>query len=154
MKKFLVVFLLGLVIAGSAFAQGYNGYNQVAQAPQTTISGTLQVINGTLAIINAANQLLCYVPDLQPYYGANGLCVNAPVTVCGTITNNNCYPSSFMAGGIWYTVPIHSNNVKPVQPVQKVQPTYVPPTYVPPVVVVIVPVYPQPQSCYPRYYGC
>ena len=149
MKKFLVVFLLGLLIAVSAFAQ-----------PAQTISGSLQIINGTLAIINAANQVLCYVPNLQPYYGANGLYVNAFVTVSGTIANNCCYPSSFMAGGTWYVVPEHNNNVQLVKPVQPayipptyVSPTYVQPAYVPPVVVLVVPVYPQVQSYYPRYYG-
>jgi len=142
MKKFLVVFLLGLLIAGSAFAEwGYYGYNQPAQAQQT-ISGTLQIINGTLAIVNAVNQLLCYVPNLQPYYGVSGLYVNTFVTVYGTIANSFCSPSSFMVGGTWYILPGYSYNVPPVQPM-----------YGPPVVVLVLPMYTYPQSCYPRYYG-
>jgi hypothetical protein len=154
MKKFLVVFFLGLVIAGSAFAQfgGYNGYNQTAQAQQT-VSGTLQVINGTLAVVSAGNQV-CYVPNLQPYYGANGLCVNTPVTVCGTIANNSCSPCSFMAGGAWYVLPGCNHYGPQVQS----QPTYFPPvqqpTYVPPIVVLVVPIYTTPpQGYYPPCYG-
>jgi hypothetical protein len=148
MKKFLVVFLLGLLIAGSAFAQwGNNSFAQTLQTPQTpqttqTISGSLQIINGTLAIVNAANQVY-YVPNLQPYYGANGLFVNAFVTVCGAIANNFCSPHSFMAGGTWYILPGYNNNAPPVQPAY----------YVPPVVVLVVPMYAPPQNCYPRYYG-
>jgi len=155
MKKFLVVFLLGLLIAGSAFAQqwGNNGSAQTTQTLQTsqTISGTLQVINGTLAIVCAANQVY-YVPNLQPYFGANGLCANAFVTVCGTIVNNSCSPSSFMAGGAWYILPGSNNNVPPPQQTQQTQQTQQ--MYVPPIVVLLVPipVYTPPQY-YPRYYG-
>jgi hypothetical protein len=145
MKKFLVVFFLGLLIAGSAFAQwGNSGFTQTVQpaVPSQTISGTLQVINGTLAIVNAASQVY-YVPNLQPYFGANGLCINTLVTVCGAITNNLCYPYSFMAGGTWYILPGYNNYVPPVQPTH----------YVPPVVVLVVPMYAPSQSYYPRYYG-
>jgi CHASE3 domain sensor protein len=64
MKKLFVIFLLILLIAGSAFAQSGNGYNQTAQTLQT-ISGTLQIINGILAIVNAANQVY-YVSMYTP----------------------------------------------------------------------------------------
>jgi len=145
MKKFLVVFLLGLLIAGSAFAQNY-GNAQAAPTPQIpqTISGILQIINGTLAIVGAANQVY-YVPSLQPYYGAYGLYVNTFVSVYGTIANNYCSPYSFMTGGTTYTLPGSNIYLPPVQP------KYVPPAYVPPVVLVV-PVYP-PYYYYPRYYG-
>jgi len=141
MKKFLVVFLLSLLIAGSVFAQwGNNGYNQTAPT-QRTISGTLQIINDMLAIVSPPNELY-YVPNLQPYYGANGLSVNAFVTVYGTVANNFCSPYSFVVGGKWYVLPECKNDAPQVQP-----------TYGPPVVVLIVPMYTSPQSCYPRYYG-
>ena len=127
MKKLFIVLLLGLLIAGSAFAQwGGNGYNQTAQTLQT-ISGTLQIINGILAIVNAANQVY-YVPNLQPYYGANGMYVNTFVTVYGSIANNYCSPYSFMFGGTWYNFPGYNYYVPPTVYV----PMYVPPyTYVP-----------------------
>jgi len=141
MKKFLVVFLLGLLIAGSAFAQwGNSGYNQTAQTLQT-ISGTLQMINGMLAIVSPPNGVY-YVPNLMPYYGANGLFVNAFVTVYGAIANNYCSPYSFVAGGKWYILPECNNNVPPVQP-----------TYGPPIMVLVVPMYISPPNWYPRYYG-
>jgi hypothetical protein len=159
MRKFFVVILLGLLIAGSAFAEP-GGYGQTAQTAQT-ISGTLQVVNGVLAIINASNQVY-YVPNLHPYYGSNGLCVNTYVTVWGAMANNSCSPYGFMVGGTWYILPGNNNNVPPVQlcppPVQQTyvppQQIYVPPvqqTYVPPIVVLVVPMYTPPQGHYPRY---
>jgi len=143
MKKFLVVFLLGLLIAGTAFAQVNSGYAQPAQpvVPSQTISGTLQIINGTLAIVTAASQVF-YVPNLQPFFGANGLCINAFVTVYGTIAGNCCYLNSFMTGGRWYILPGYNCNVPPVQQ-----------AYGPPIVMWVVPMYAPPQSYYPRYYG-
>jgi len=126
MKKFFIVLLLGILIAGSAFAQWGNGYNQTAQTLQT-ISGTLQIINGILAIVNAANQVY-YVPNFQPYYGVNGLYVNTFVTVYGSIANNYCSPYSFMLGSTWYYFPGYNYYVPPTVYV----PMYVPPpTYVP-----------------------
>jgi len=115
MRKFVIVLLLGLLIAGSAFAQyGYN-YNRTAQTLQT-ITGTLQIINGILAIVNASNQVY-YVPYLQPYYGVNGMFINTPITVYGSIGGNNyCDPSRFMVSGTWYNFP-YAYYAPPVQPV-------------------------------------
>ena len=141
MKKLCIILLLILLIAGSAFAQwGGNGYNQTAQTLQT-ISGTLQIINGILAIVNAANQVY-YVPNLQPYYGANGLYVNTFVTVYGTIANNYCSPYSFMFGGTWYNFPGYNYYVPPTVYV----PMYVPPT-------TYVPMYTPPPSYYFPLFG-
>jgi len=124
MKRLFIILLLGLLIAGSVFAQwGNNGYNQTAQTLQT-ITGTLQIINGILAIVNASNQVY-YVPNLQPYYGVNGLFVNTTVTVYGNIGNNNyCDPYRFMVGGTWYNFPIYNYYVPPIMPLYV--PMYVP----------------------------
>jgi hypothetical protein len=134
MKKLIIVLLLGLLIAGSVFAQwGGHGYNPAAQTMQT-ITGTLQIINGILAIVNANNQVY-YVPNLQPYVGANGMYVNTTVTVYGTIGNNNyCDPYRFMAGGTWYNFPVYNYYYAP-------PPVYVP-MYMPP-----------PPRYYPRHHG-
>jgi hypothetical protein len=121
MKKLIIVLLLGILIAGSAFAQWGNDYNRNAQTLQT-ITGTLQIINGILAIVNANNQVY-YVPNLQPYYGANGMCVNTTVTLYGNIANNNYFETSrFMVGGTWYNFPVYNYYYAPMP-----QPMYVPP---------------------------
>jgi hypothetical protein len=130
MKKLIIILLLGLLIAGSTFAQWGYGYNRTAQTLQT-ISGTLQIINGILAIVNANNQVY-YVPNLQPYYGVNGMFVNTAVTVYGSIGSNNyCEPSRFMVFGTWYNFPVY-NYYYSLPP----QPMYTPP--------------PMPRG----YYGC
>jgi len=106
MKKLAIVLLLGLLIAGSAFAQWTYYYYPPAQTLQT-ITGTLQIINGRLAIVNSGNQVY-YVPNLQPYYGINGMYVNTTVTVYG-ITNSNYFePYSVMIYGTWYTLPVYN----------------------------------------------
>jgi len=124
MKKLVIILLLVLLTSGSVFAQwGNNDFNQTMQALQT-ISGTLQIINGVLAIVNASNQVY-YVPNLQPYYGANGLFINTPVTVYGVIGNNNyCNPYRFMVGGMWYNFPVYNYYYAP-PPVYA--PRYAPP---------------------------
>lgn len=134
MKKLVIVLLLGLLIGGSVFGQWCgNGYNQTAQTLQT-ITGTLQIINGILAIVNAANQVY-YVPNLQPYYGANGMFINSTVTVYGNIINNYCDPYRFMLGGTWYNFPLYNY-------------------YVPPIVPMYVPMYtPPPPRVYPGHFG-
>jgi len=112
MKKLVIVLLLGLLITVSVFSQwGFYGYNPAAQTPQT-ITGTLQVIYGMLAIVNANNQVY-YVPNLQPFYGINGMYVNTTVSVYGIITNNYCAPLSFMASGTWYNIPAYNYYVPP-----------------------------------------
>jgi hypothetical protein len=132
MKKFVIILLLVFLIAGSAFAQWGYGYNRTAQTLQT-ISGTLQIINGILAIVNANNQVY-YVPNLQPYYGINGMYVNTAVTVYGNFGINNYFePYRFMVFGTWYNFPVY-NYYYSMPP----QPMYVP-MYTPP---------PMP------YYGC
>jgi uncharacterized membrane protein len=121
MKKLIIVLLLGILIAGSVFAQWGNGYNQTAQTLQT-ITGTLQIINGILAIVNASNQVY-YVPNLQPYYGVNGMYVNTTVTVYGNITNNNYFdPYRFMVFGTWYNFPVYNYYYAPPP-----QTMYIPP---------------------------
>ena len=106
MKKLVIVLLLGLMTAVSAFAQWVYYYYPPAQTLQT-ITGTLQIINGRLAIVNSGNQVY-YVPNLQPYYGINGMYVNTTVTVYGTTINNYCEPFSFMVYGTWYNVPVYN----------------------------------------------
>jgi len=106
MKKFVIVLLLGLLTAGSAFAQWGYYYYPPAQTPQT-ITGTLQIINGRLAIVNSGNQVF-YVPNLQPYYGVNGMYANTTVTVHGIVNGNYLEPFSFMVYGTWYTLPINN----------------------------------------------
>jgi len=106
MKKLVIVLLLSLLAAGSGFAQWVYYYYPPAQTPQT-ITGTLQIINGRLAVVNSGNQVY-YVPNLQPYYGMNGMYVNTTVTVHG-ITNSNYFePYSFMIYGTWYNLPVNN----------------------------------------------
>jgi len=124
MKKLVIALLLGLLIAGSVFAQWVYGYNP---APQT-ITGTLQIINGIFAIVNV-NKQVYYVPGLQPYYGTNGMYLNTTVTVYGNITNNFCVPYSFMVYGTWYSCPVYNYYVPPTLPVYA--PVYIP-MYAPP----------------------
>jgi hypothetical protein len=131
MKKLVVVLLLGLLIAGSVFAQwGGNGYNPAAQTPQI-ITGTLQMIYGMLAIVTAGNQVY-YVPNLQPYYGVNGLYINTSVSVYGNVGNYYCEPSSFLVNGTWYNFPVYNYYVPPAQSMYV--PMYAPmytPSYLP-----------------------
>jgi len=131
MKKLVIVLLLGLLTASSAFTQWVYYYYPPAQTLQT-ITGTLQIINGRLAIVNSGNQVY-YVPNLQPYYGVNGMYVNTTVTVHGI--NNGTYfePFSFMVYGTWYTLPAYNYYYPPSS-----QTIYVP--------------YQQPRF-YPNHYG-
>jgi hypothetical protein len=105
MKKIVIVLLLSFLTAGSAFAQWVYYYYPPAQTQQT-ITGTLQINNGRLAIVNSGNQVY-YVPNLQPYYGVNGMYVNTTVTVHGI--NNSYYfePFSVLIYGTWYTLPAY-----------------------------------------------
>jgi len=106
-KKLVIVLLLGLLTAGSAFSQWVYYYYPPAQTLQT-ITGTLQIINGRLAIVNSGNQVF-YVPNLHPYYGVNGMYVNTAVTVYGMTTNSNVFePFSFMVYGTWYNLPAYN----------------------------------------------
>ena len=110
MKKLVIVLLLGLLIGGSVFAQ-WSGYGYYTPNVQT-ITGTLLIINGTLAIVNANNQVY-YVPNLNPYYGVNGMYVNTAVAVYGNVAGNFCDPYRFMAGGTWYTFPTYNYYTPP-----------------------------------------
>ena len=135
MKKLVIVLLFGLLLGGSAFAQWGYGYNP-APLNMQTVTGTLQVINGVFAIVGSGNQVY-YVPNLQPYYGINGMYLNTAVTVYGNIaTNNYCEPFSFMVYGKWHNLPIYN---------------YYYYYYAPPAQPIYVPV-PQPRS-YPVPYG-
>jgi len=139
MRKLVIVLLLGLLLAGSAFAQWGYGYNP-APLNMQTISGTLQIINGVFAIVSPGNQVY-YAPSLQQYYGVNGMYLNTAVTVYGNITNNNyCEPFSFLVYGKWYNLPIYNYYYY-----------YYAQPYAPPTQPVYVPV-PQPRS-YPVPYG-
>jgi len=110
MKKLAIVLFLGLLIAGSAFAQwGGTGYS--VQTPQI-ITGTLQIIYGMLAVVTTGNQVY-YVPNLQPYYGVNSMYLNTTVSVYGNVANNYCEPSSFMVNGTWYSIPVYNYYVPP-----------------------------------------
>jgi len=114
MKKLVIVLLLGLLTAGSVFAQWVYGFNPAAQSLQT-ITGTLQMVNGVPALVCYGNQVY-YVPHLQPYLGVYGLCFNTNVTVHGIITNNNyCEPLSIMAYGAWYRLPVYVYYYTPPQ---------------------------------------
>ena len=130
-KKLVIVLLLGLLTAGSAFSQWVYYYYPPAQTLQT-ITGTLQIINGRLAIVNSGNQVF-YVPNLQPYYGINGMYVNTAVTAYGIVNSNYFEPFSFMVYGTWYTLPAYNYY------------------YTPPSQTIYVP-YQQPRV-YPNYYG-
>jgi len=105
MKKLVIVLLFGLLTAGSAFAQWVYYYYPPAQTVQT-ITGTLQVINGRLALVNSGNQVF-YVPNLQPYYGVNGMYPNTTITVHGIVNSSYIEPVSFMVYGTWYTLPAY-----------------------------------------------
>jgi hypothetical protein len=127
MKKLVIVLLLGLLIAGSVFAQwGGNGYNLAVQTPQI-ITGTLQRFFGVLAVVTAGNQVY-YVPSLQPYYGVNNMYVNTTVSVYGNIGNNYCEPSSFLVNGTWYSLPVYNYYVPPSPYVPMYVPMYAPPS--------------------------
>ena len=136
MKKLVIVLLLGLLIAGSVFAQWAYGYNPAAQTPQL-LTGTLQIVNGMLAIVGYGYQVY-YVPNLQPYYGVNGMYVNSAVSVYGNLFSNNyCEPFSFLVNGAWYNLPRYNYY-------------YAPYCYAPPSQSIYVPYQP---IVYPSWYG-
>jgi hypothetical protein len=122
MKKLVIVLFFNILTAGSAFAQWVYYYYPPPQTVQT-ITGTLQIINGSLAIVNSGNQVF-YVPNLQPYYGINGLYANTAVTVHGIVNNSYFEPLSFMLYGTWYSLPAYYYYYyAPPQPTQTI---YVP----------------------------
>jgi hypothetical protein len=84
MRKFGLVLIIGLVTAGMAAAQGWGGPwgNQGWTAQTLTVSGTLQLQNGTIAVVNGGTAY--YVPTLERFIGfIDGLKEGAQVSVEG-----------------------------------------------------------------------
>ena len=127
MKKLAIVLLLGLLIAGSAFAQWGYVYTPAAPTLQT-ITGTLQIINGVFAIVSSGNQVY-YVPSLRPYYGVNGMYINSTITVYGSIAANNYFePFRFMVYGTWFNLPVYNYYYYAPSPQTIYVPMYAPPS--------------------------
>jgi hypothetical protein len=81
MRKFGLVVIIGLVAAGMVAAQGWT-------AQTLTVSGTLQLQNGAIAVVNGGTAY--YVPTLERFIGfIDGLKEGAQVSVEGYAAPNN-----------------------------------------------------------------
>jgi hypothetical protein len=92
MRKFGLVLIIGFVAAGMAAAQGWGGPwgNQGWAAQTVTVSGTLQLQNGTIAVVNGGTAY--YVPALERFVGfIDGLKEGAQVSVDGYAAPNTNY---------------------------------------------------------------
>jgi hypothetical protein len=88
MRKFGLVLIIGLAAAGMAAAQGWGSpWGNQGWATQT-VSGTLQLQNGTIAVVNGGAAY--YVPALERFIGfIDGLKEGAQVSVEGLSGPNN-----------------------------------------------------------------
>jgi hypothetical protein len=85
MKKTLLLALIGLILVGFVSAQQEWGQNQ--NVPLQTITGTLQLRDGTIAIVN--NTRIYYAPSLEWLVGfIDGLNEGTQVSVDGYVWNN------------------------------------------------------------------
>jgi hypothetical protein len=83
MKKFGLIVIIGLLAAGMVVAQGWS-----SQA--LTVSGTLQLQNGAIAVVNGS--AVYYVPTLERFIGfIDGLKEGAQVSVEGWSAPNSSY---------------------------------------------------------------
>jgi hypothetical protein len=115
MKKALLLVLAGIFLAGFVSAQqrrGHNwGPNPGTPAQTITVTGTLQLQNGSIAVANG--DTVYYIPVLERYIGfIDGLKEGAPVNVEGYVFHNRAYaylrPSKVTLDGKSYDFP--SNN--------------------------------------------
>jgi hypothetical protein len=92
MRKFGLVLFIGLLSAGIEVAQGWCvpwGY-QGGAAQTATVSGTLQLQNGTISVVNG--NTIYYVPALERFIGfIDGLKEGAQVSIDGYAAPNTNY---------------------------------------------------------------
>ncbi|GHV23000.1 hypothetical protein FACS189494_10570 [Spirochaetia bacterium] len=92
MKKLVFSLVIGLAVVGIASAQGWGGQwgNPGWASQSVTVSGTLQLQNGTIAVVNG--NTVYYVPILERYIGfIEALKEGAQVSVDGFVSPNSNY---------------------------------------------------------------
>jgi hypothetical protein len=105
MKKTLLMAFIGLILVGFVLAQQGWGSNPGIPPQTVTVTGTLQLKDGTIAIVN--NSQVYYVPSLERYIGfLDGLKEGTQVTLDGYVYNNPSYtylqPSKLTMNGKSY----------------------------------------------------
>jgi hypothetical protein len=94
MKKLFFVVEIVLAVAGIVSAQNWGwGGTSGGLAQSVTVTGTLQLQNGTIAVSNG--NTVYYVPSLERYIGCiDGLKEGAQVTIQGYVYGNQAYTYS------------------------------------------------------------
>jgi hypothetical protein len=109
MKRFLIVLAMFLAVIGVVSSQQWCNYLGFSQ--NITITGTLQLQNGTIAVVNGTN--IYYVPALERYIGfIEGLKEGTQVNLEGFSAGNGNYiqPSRLTLNGKTYDFPVNNNN--------------------------------------------
>ena len=85
MKRFVLVLVIALSVTGMVSAQ--NRGNGWGYSEKVTLTGTLQLQNGTIAVAN--DNTVYYVPALERYIGfIDGLKEGAQISIDGYILGN------------------------------------------------------------------
>jgi hypothetical protein len=93
MKKTLLIAAIGLILTGFVSAQQGWGRNFGYSSQSVTVTGSLQLQNGVIAVVNDGQ--VYYVPSLERLVGfIDGLKEGTQVSVEGFLWNN--YGSSFV----------------------------------------------------------
>jgi hypothetical protein len=116
MKKLLFSALIGLTLIGFGSAQQGWMPNPGIPAQTVAVSGTLQLQNGSIAVVNG--NAVYYVPALERYIGfIEGLKEGTPVNVEGYVYNNRTYaylqPSKLTFNGKSYDFPADNFAITP-----------------------------------------
>jgi hypothetical protein len=107
MKKIVFAVLIAFAVTGAVFAQNWGNPRGMVQS--VTVSGTLQLQNGQIAV--AQGNTVYFVPILQRYIGfIDGLKEGTAVSISGYVSGNFLQPVQMTLDGKAYDFQNPVNN--------------------------------------------